>query len=135
MKILGIMFLGLEFDFGCSEDDHSNLGRIDATVFVDTDNDGEKQRIEHKVQLHEISFKDFLSEDEIANIVNVGDDFGSILQTVRKLVMHKVANDLGMEIADVDYTPPKSLRNNVNELNESQSDQDDLLMDIILGRL
>src|SRR5690625_707083 len=105
MKITNIKFLSFEFDFGYSEEieeSKKNLGRIDAEVFVELDDNGESKVITHRTRLDEASFLDFMSEQEVEKL-NFGKDFSSSIQQLRKLVAMKLASDLGVELADVVY--------------------------------
>lgn len=137
MIITGIKFLALEFDFGYSEEtveDQQNLGRIDAEVFVEMDDDGDASTITHKVRLDETSFLDFMDEQDVSAL-DFGNSFSSAIQQLRQLVAMKVASDLGVELADVGYVVSTPLRDKVESLEVSQADQGDVIMDIILGRL
>ena len=135
MKITNIKFLSFEFDFGYSEEieeSKKNLGRIDAEVFVELDDNGESKVITHRTRLDEASFLDFMSEQEVEKL-NFGKDFSSSIQQLRKLVAMKIASDLGVELADVGYVPTEPLRDRVDDLEVSQTDQDDLIMNLMLG--
>jgi hypothetical protein len=137
MVITGIKFLALEFDFGYSEEteeDRQNLGRIDAEVFVDVDDNGDTSTLTHKVRLDEVSFLDFMDEQDVDDL-DFGNSFSSAIQQIRQLVAMKVASDLNIQLAGVGYVPSTPLRDAVNALEISQADQDDVIMDIILGRV
>ena len=126
MRILtNINFLSLEFDF-------SGIGNIDAVVFVDIDNDGDKQKIEHKLQLHESSFLDFLTQEQVQEVTRVGDNFNTFIQSLRYLVTLKVANDLGAIIADNDYIPAEPLRKSIEELEARTRATEDALVQMML---
>lgn len=118
MIIKNIKFISLEFDFGYSEEseeDKKNLGRIDAEVFVEIDDNGESKVITHKTRLDEASFLDFMSEQEVEKL-NFGTDFSTSIQQLRKLVAMKTASDFGVELADVGYVQRTPIRNDVEEL-------------------
>ena len=135
MKITNIKFLSFEFDFGYSEEieeSKKNLGRIDAEVFVELDDNGESKVITHRTRLDEASFLDFMSEQEVEKL-NFGKDFSTSIQQLRKLVAMKIASDLGVELADVGYVPTEPIRDRVDDLEVSQTDQDDLIMNLMLG--
>ena len=135
MKITNIKFLSFEFDFGYSEESEEgkkNLGRIDAEVFVEIDDNGESKVITHRTRLDEASFLDFMSEQEVEKL-NFGKDFSTSIQQLRKLVAMKIASDLGVELADVGYVPTEPIRDRVDDLEVSQTDQDDLIMNLMLG--
>ncbi|NLA82956.1 MAG: hypothetical protein GX854_00190 [Clostridiales bacterium] len=118
MIIKNIKFISLEFDFGYSEEseeDKKNLGRIDAEVLVEIDDNGESKVITHKTRLDEASFLDFMSEQEVEKL-NFGTDFSTSIQQLRKLVAMKTASDFGFELADVGYIQRTPIRNDVEEL-------------------
>ena len=118
MIIKNIKFISLEFDFGYSEEseeDKKNLGRIDAEVLVEIDDNGESKVITHKTRLDEASFLDFMSEQEVEKL-NFGTDFSTSIQQLRKLVAMKTASDFGVELADVGYVQRTPIRNDVEEL-------------------
>ncbi|MEK4628118.1 hypothetical protein MKZ17_07915 [Solibacillus sp. FSL R7-0682] len=124
--ITGIKFMSLEFDFG-------NSGNIDAQVFVEIDSDGERQTIEHKLQLHEVSFLDFLTKEQVNNELQIDGNFSSLSQTLRKFITYKVASDLGFEVAGINFTPAEPLRNRIESLQTSQAEQDTIIMKLLLG--
>ncbi len=127
MRVLtNVSFLSLEFDFGAK-------GRIDANVFVEMDNNGELQKLEHKAQLHEVSFHNFLSPEQIIENTQVGDSFSTFIQSLRKLIILKVASDLDLDVVGDDYTIIKPLSDSIKSLENSQSDQDALIMKLLLG--
>ena len=118
MKITNIKFLAFEFDFGYSEtgEERENLGRIDAEVFIEVEEDsGEKNTITHRTRLDGASFSDFTGGQEAAGL-GFGGSFDTALQKVRELVALKVASDLGAELADMEYIPTQPLRQKVSEL-------------------
>lgn len=121
-----IKFVSLEFDFGAE-------GYIDAEVFVEVNIDGVSQGINHKLQLHEVSFNDFLKPDTIEEITKVGDNFSTFIQIFRKLIALKVASDLGLEVVDGEYTTVTPTRELVKSLEISQTEQDELIMTLLLG--
>lgn len=130
MIIKNIKFIGLEFDFGYSEEneeDKKNLGRIDAEVFVEIDDDGESKVITHRTRLDEASFLDFMSEQEVEKL-NFGTDFSTSIQQLRKLVAMKTASDLGVELADVGYVQRTPIRNEVEELKNRISATEDAVL-------
>ena len=130
MIIKNIKFIGLEFDFGYSEEseeDKKNLGRIDAEVFVEIDDNGESKVITHKTRLDEASFLDFMSEQEVEKL-NFGTDFSTSIQQLRKLVAMKMASDLGVELADVGYVQRTPIRNDVEELKNRISATEDAVI-------
>lgn len=130
MKITNIKFLSFEFDFdysGESEEDKKNLGRIDAEVFVEIDDNGESKVITHKTRLDEASFLDFMSEQEVEKL-NFGKDFSTSIQQLRKLVAMKMASDLGVELADVGYVQRTPIRNDVEELKTRTSATEDAIL-------
>lgn len=135
MKILNVKFVGLEFDFGYSEDsaeDRGNHGRIDAEVFVQTETDGEQNTVTHRARLDGGSFADFLTEEQL-NELNFGTDFSSALQKLRHLITLRVASDLGAEMAGIGYIAPAPLRDEINLLQDSQTKQDEAIMLLMLG--
>lgn len=112
MKVItNVSFLTLEFDFG-------EEGAIASEVFVEIDNDGEKIRLQHKVNLQNVSFADYLSESVISDIVKRGDNFNSYLQSLRKLIALKVASDLNLKVASLDYVPTVPTREKVDKLEQ-----------------
>lgn len=130
MIIKNIKFIGLEFDFGYSEEseeDKKNLGRIDAEVFIEVDDDGESKVITHRTRLDEASFLDFMSEQEVEKL-NFGTDFSTSIQQLRKLVAMKTASDLGVELADVGYVQRTPIRNDVEELKNRISATEDAVL-------
>ena len=101
---------------------------------MEIDNDGELVNIQHNVPLHEVSFLDILSQEKLNEILNVGDNFSSFVQTLRKLVAYKVASDLNIEVVETeDYVLPIPLREKVEQLEKIQMEQDELLMQLLLG--
>lgn len=127
MRVLtNVSFLSLEFDFG-------SKGIIDARVFVEIDNNGEVQHVEHKLQLQDVSFNDFLSAEQITQNTQVGDNFSSFIQNFRKLITLKIASDLGLDVADGEYTKVTPTRELVKSLEISQSEQDQVIMGILVG--
>lgn len=131
MKITGIKYIGFEFDFGYSEEneaDAQNKGRIDAEVFVNVTDDGEDSIITHKVRLDETSFLD-LMEVEGAEEIDFGSNFSGALQQIRMLIALKVADDLGIEIVDMDFIKPTPLCDEINSVKErTQATEDALLL-------
>lgn len=118
-KITNVKFLSLEFDFGYYEDNeetHENKGNIDAEVFVEIESGGEIAVTKHKTNLKDVSFADFMSTEDMEEIVTQTGSLAEYIQTLRKVIMLKVANELGMEVADVDYTPAQPLGEKVQEL-------------------
>ncbi len=126
--ITDVLFLSLEFDF-------EEEGAIRSEVFLEIEKDGEKSRVQHKVQLQDVSFGDFLGEEKIAELSNPANNFSSYIQSLRKLITLKVASDLNLKVADGEYKEIKPTRLKVEVLEASQAEQDDLLMDIMMGRL
>lgn len=119
-KITNIKFLSLEFDFGYDknfEETYENKGRIDAEVFVEIENEGNVSTITHRTELQDVSFSDFITEEDKENVIKNTDSFGEFIQILRTLIALKVASDLNMEIADIDYVAPASLRTQV-KMNE-----------------
>ena len=130
MKITNIKFLSFEFDFGYSEESEEgkkNLGRIDAEVFVEIDDNGESKVITHRTRLDEASFLDFMSEQEVEKL-NFGKDFSTSIQQLRKLVAMKIASDLGVELADVGYVQRTPIRDDVEELKTRTSATEDAVL-------
>ena len=130
MKITNIKFLSFEFDFGYSEEieeSKKNLGRIDAEVFVEIDDNGESKVITHRTRLDEASFLDFMSEQEVEKL-NFGKDFSTSIQQLRKLVAMKIASDLGVELADVGYVQRTPIRDDVEELKTRTSATEDAVL-------
>lgn len=122
MIIKNIKFIGLEFDFGYSEEseeDKKNLGRIDAEVFIEIETEDGIVTTKHKLDLKDISFSDFMQESDIQNIVKTTDSLAEYIQILRKVIMLKVASELNMEVADVDYTPRQTLREKTKELEQA----------------
>lgn len=137
MLITNIKFLALEFDFGYSEEteeDQQRLGRIDAEVFVEMDDDGDTSTLTHKIRLDEASYLDFMGEQEVGDL-DFGNSFGETIQQLRQLVAMKVASDLGIELSDVGFVASTPLRDKVESLEISQSDQDEAIMMLMLGGL
>lgn len=123
-KIINIKFISLEFDFGYSKDDEStflNKGSIDAEVFVEIEDEGINTTITHKLGLKDVSFTDLVTTEEKENIISNINTVGGLIQALRMLVSLKVANDLNMEIADINYISPipqiEILEEQVNDLN------------------
>lgn len=110
MKVItNVSFLSLEFDFG-------EEGAISSEVFVEIDDDGDKSQLQHKVELQNISFEEFLSEENIAELVVLTDNFSSYIQNLRKLIILKVASDLNLEVADLNYITVESNREKIENL-------------------
>lgn len=124
--ITNISFLTLEFDFG-------KEGTIRSEVFIELEKDGEKSQLRHKLNLQNVSFSDFLSEDSISELATFKNDFSSYIQVLRKLVALKVASDLNLKVADLDYTVAEPLRDKVDRLEDSQEEQDEAIMMLMLG--
>lgn len=128
-KLTNISFIGLEFDFGYNpndEESNKHQGRIDAEVFVEIDNDGEKSQIQYKTQLQDVSFSDFLSEEEIATLTETENNFSSFIQTLRKLITLKIASEMNIEVADMNYVEVEPLRNRIESLEQSQQENAEL---------
>lgn len=127
-RITNIKFLSLEFDFGYDknfEETYENEGRVDAEVFVEIDNDGETSIITHKIKLHETDFIDFMEVEDKEELLNGINTLNDLIQVLRKIISMKVSSDLGIELADMNFTPKNSLREDVDELKE--------VVNIILG--
>lgn len=121
-KITNIRFCSFEFDFGYDKNDESTFerkGDINAKVFVDIET--ENGIITNKVNLNlkDVSFKDFIPESDISNIVKSTDSLSEYIQILRKALILKAASDLGMDVADVDYTPAQTLREKTEELEQA----------------
>lgn len=120
-KITNIKFLSLEFDFGYDknfEETYESKGRIDAVVFVEIENGGSISTITHKVALQDVSFDDFLIEEDKNEIIKEANSFSEYIQVLRKLIALKVANDLNIEVADMEYVIPRTLRSEVDGIKE-----------------
>lgn len=118
-KITNIKFLSMEFDFGYNKEDentYENKGRVDTEVFVEIENDGEVSVVSHKVDLSNLDFLDLMSEDEKTNVIGNISTLGDYIQSLRNIIAIKVSNDLGIELADIDFTPKKPLREDVENL-------------------
>lgn len=127
-KITNIKFIALEFDLGYSHDNEEsieNKGNIHSEIFVEIDYDGETSIITHRVKLHETDFTDFMEVEDKEELLNGINTFNDYLQTLRKIIAMKASSDLGIELADMNFTPKNSLREDVDELKE--------VVDIILG--
>lgn len=111
--ITNISFLALEFDF-------EQEGAIRADVFLEVDDDGEKLNMTHKARLEETSFQDFLSPEDVNEVLAPGGSFGSYLQTLRKLIALKVAADLDFKIADLDYVPSTPVGDRIKILEQEK---------------
>jgi len=118
-RITNIKFLSLEFDFGYDknfEETYENEGRVDAEVFVEIENDGEISVVSHKMNLSNLDFLDLMSEDEKTNVIGNISTLGDYIQNLRNIIAIKVSNDLGIELAGIDFTPKKPLREDVENL-------------------
>jgi len=118
-KITNIKFFSMEFDFGYNKEDkntYENKGKVDAEVFVEIENDGEISVVSHKVDLSNLDFLDLMSEDEKTNFIGNISTLGDYIQNFRNIIAIKVSNDLGIELADIDFTPKKPLREDVESL-------------------
>ncbi len=118
-KITNIKFLSMEFDFGYNKEDentYENKGKVDAEVFVEVENDGEISVVSHKVDLSNLDFLDLMSEEDKADIIGNINTLGDYIQNLRKIVAMKVSSDLGIELVDIDFTPKKPLREDVENL-------------------
>ena len=118
-KITNIKFLSMEFDFGYNKEDentYENKGKVDAEIFVEIENDGEVSVVSHKVDLSTVDFLDFMSEEDKADIIGNINTLGDYIQNFRKIVAMKVSSDLGIELADINFTPKKPLREDVENL-------------------
>lgn len=134
-RITNIKFLSLEFDFGYFKDNENsidNLGRIDAEVFVEIENEGNVSTITHRTELQNVSFSDFIAEEDKENIIKNTDSFGEFIQILRTLIALKVASDLNMEIADIDYVVPTPLREEVEDLKTRQDSTEDALLTLLM---
>lgn len=110
MKVItNVSFLSLEFDFG-------EEGAISSEVFVEIDDDGDKSKLQHKVELQNVSFEEFLSEENIAELTVPGASFSTYIQNLRKLMTLKVASDLNLEVADLNYVTVESNREKIERL-------------------
>lgn len=120
-RIINIKFIGLEFDFGYQKDNiesHENLGRIDAEVFVEVENQGDISVIKHQIKLHDVSIEDLIREEDRTDLINDTNSLGDYIQLLRRLIMVKLAEDLNIEIADTNYISPPTLREKVMEIKE-----------------
>ena len=127
-KITNIKFIALEFDLGYSPDDEEsieNKGNIHSEIFVEIDNDGETSIITHKIKLCETDFIDFMEVEDKEELLNGINTLNDLIQVLRKIISMKVSSDLGIELADMNFTPKNSLREDVDELKE--------VVNIILG--
>ena len=79
------------------------------------------------------SFSDFLSEDDISDLTSLKNDFSSYVQVLRKLITLKVASDLNLKVADTEYNVAEPLRDKVERLENSQEEQDEAIMMLMLG--
>lgn len=121
-KIVNVRFCSFEFDFGYNPDDEEtfkNKGNIDAEVFIEIETEDGIVTTKHKLDLKDISFSDFMQESDIQNIVKTTDSLAEYIQILRKVIMLKVASELNMEVADVDYTPTQTLREKTEELEQA----------------
>ena len=127
-KITNIKFISLEFDLGYSPDNEESIeykGDIQSEIFVEIDYDGETSGITHRVKLHETEFTDFMGVEDKEELLNGINSLNDFIQVLRKIISMKVSYDLGIDLADMDYTSKNSLREDVDELKE--------VLDIILG--
>lgn len=118
-RITNIKFLSMEFDFGYNKEDentYENKGKVDAEVFVEIENDGEISVVSHKVDLSNLDFLDLMSEEDKVDIISDINTLGDYIQTLRKVIAMKVSSDLGIELADIDFSPKKPLREDVEKL-------------------
>ena len=118
-KIINIKFFSMEFDFGYNKEDentYENKGKVDTEVFVEIENDGEISVVSHKVDLSNLDFLDLMSEDEKTNVIGNISTLGDYIQNLRNIIAIKVSNDLGIELAGIDFTPKKPLREEVENL-------------------
>lgn len=121
-KIVDVRFCSFEFDFGYHPNDektYNNKGNIDAKVFVDIETENGIKTNKISLDLKDVSFADFMQESDIQNIVKPTDSLAEYIQILRKVIMLKVASELNMEVADVDYTPGQTLREKTEELEQA----------------
>ena len=97
---------------------HENLGRIDAEVFVEVENQGAISVIKHQIKLHDVSIEDLIREEDRTDLINDTNSLGDYIQLLRRLIMVKLAEDLNIEIADTNYISPPTLREKVMEIKE-----------------
>jgi len=77
------------------------------------------------VKLHETDFIDFMEVEDKEELLNGINTLNDLIQVLRKIISMKVSSDLGIELADMNFTPKNSLREDVDELKE--------VVNIILG--
>ena len=127
-KITNLKFLSMEFDFGYNEENeetHDRKGRIDSEVFVEIDYDGEISVMTHRIKLHETDLLDFMEVEDKEELLNGINTLNDLIQVLREVVSMKVSSDLGIELADMNFTSKGSLREDVDELKDT--------VDIMLG--
>lgn len=133
-RITNVSFLTLEFDFSAE-------GAITSEVFLEIDNDGELTRLQHKAELQDVSFHDFLSTETINDFTAPTDNFSNYIQNLRKLITLKVASDLNLEVVDLDYVAVAPVRDKVETLehekdllkaqNNALSERADFIEDVV----
>ena len=112
-KITNIKFIALEFDFGYSPDDEEsieNKGNIHSEIFVEIDYDGKTSILTHRVKLHETDFIDFMEVEDKKELLGEINSLNDFIQVLRKIISMKVSSDLGIELADMNFTPNYSLQ-------------------------
>ena len=122
--ITNIKFSSFEFDFG-------NEGNIDAEVFVEIDSGGQRSQVQHRLQLQNISFAEFMGRDDI-NALSVGEGFSSLIQSLRLALAHKAAKDLNMELMDDDFVPIEPVPSEV-EVYKNKTEELEEVIDTMLG--
>lgn len=125
-KITNVKFLSLEFDF-------EDTGKIDAEVFVEIENEGEVSVMTYRAELQDTSFSDFITEEDKTSIIIGTNNLGEYIQALRQLITLKVANDLGIGIADIDYIAPLPLSEKVEKLGTRTTATEDAILALMMG--
>ena len=118
-----ITYVGTEFDYGAP-------GNVDLEILVEIGNADETSSVKQKIHLNDVSFGDFMTEQDIADFVSgitTQTTPAQFIQLFKNALSKKIAVDLGLTFeGDQVAVPTPTLRTRVDLIQAA-------LDDIILG--
>lgn len=109
-KLIDMQFVGIEFGFNSEE---AITGEL--IVKVEGEN-GEVTTITYRTELHDTDLSEILPHSEMEEVVSLSGGLGNLLFKLKRILMFKVAFDLGLEVADTNYTPTLSTQEKLRQL-------------------
>lgn len=118
--ITRIKYIGIDYLFAPP----SEQPQLILNVVAEVNNDGEGTDINKAFPLSELSFSDFLGEQDrtvlatqlVSNGIITNDNMGIFAQIFKSIITKKIAADIGASIAGENYVAPPTLKENVQEL-------------------